>query len=572
MREFPNPQCTALSARAVTLALILAIVPTSTALAQSPAQPATDTSNEALVRRLDELERSTREQIEALRRELDLRKTEPTREQERRVELEKRVAELGGATTQPPAPGATAPPPSPQDARNAPEQAGARERTESADPLADLVKKGEDLIGNVYTGERFKVRLGGSLRSSFQFNSTPVGDQVSKALLPDPTIPGGGDNAGRESFRALAGFSRVLLAVQGPTTLGGRTFGYVELDFARNLSGGESGAVSPNPRLRHAYLRWAFDNVGKPGSFLQFTVGQTGGYADLTPDTVDFAAMSGGLGVAFRRNPRIAVVYGFPVGDAGRFLFGGGIERPILGGNTVGGDLGNGDVSQIPIFSAGVGYESTRRLALGDDFGIGALKVNAKFTSGRFEERFVAGTFEPNFTLQTGFDERRFTARAVHGGINIERLGFNAEGRARTFNLKLGGVWASGEASHLDVGFDRRVVLRADGNLEPAHSSGGFVNPIFYLGDTLSVRWAGGAQFALDPNLPVVTGSLTNGNFRTRNWQSEASVWWTPGPFSFALAYNFTRTDYRKLDPLTLVGVDLKNDNTKIEFIGWFSF
>ena len=98
------------------------------------------------------------------------------------------------------------------------------------------------------------------------------------------------------------------------------------------------------------------------------------------------------------------------------------------------------------------------------------------------------------------------------------------------------------------------------------------MNPIFYITDTVSLRWAGGAQYALDPSLPVVTGSLTNGHFRTRNWQSEASVWWTPGPFSFAIAYNYTRTDYRKLDPLTLSSIDLWNDNSKIEAIGWFSF
>jgi hypothetical protein len=543
------------------------------ALAQSPAPQSADEKADALERRLDELERATREQIDALRRELDQRKAELAEERERRAELEKRMAELGAAPASAPATiAATAPPGAQAPAAAAIEQAGSRERTESPDPLADLPRSGKDLIGNVYSGDNFKVRLGGSLRTNFQFNSTPVGDQVSKALLPDPAIPGGGDNAGRESFRALAGFSRMLLAVQGPTTLGGRTFGYLEFDFARNLSGGESGAVNPNPRLRHAYLRWTFDDVGKPGSFLQLTVGQTGGYFDVIPDTVDANVMAGGLGAAYRRNPRIAVGYGLPIGDSGRLLLGGGIERPFLGGNAVGGDLGNGDVSQLPIFSFGGGYETTRRLALGDEFGIGSLKAGVRFASGRFEERFKAGTLEPDFTLQTGFDERDFTARVVHGGILIEGIGFNAEGRARTLNFRMGGLWTAGEASFIDAAFDRRVVLRSDGTLEAAHSSGGFVNPVFYLTDSVSLRWAGGAQYALDPDLAVVTGSLTKGYFRTRNWQSEASVWWTPGPFSFAIAYNYTRTNYRSVDPLTLASFDLVNDNGKIEAIGWFSF
>ena len=547
-------------------AIALAAAP---ALAQSPASQAPDSATESLTRRLDELERTTREQIEALRRELDARKAELEQERARRAELERRVADLGGA---PPAPGTISAAPTAPTAPGPQDRRGGHERTEEPDPLAEIPRVGRDLIGNVYSGDAFRVRLGGSLRTNFQFNSTPIGDSVSKALLPDPAIPGGGDNAGRASFRALAGYSRLLLAVQGPETLGGRTFGYVEFDFARNLSGGESGAISPNPRLRHAYLRWAFDDVGKSGSFLQLTVGQTGGHFDLLPDTVDPGTMTGGLGVAYRRNPRVTVLYGVPVGEAGRLVVMGGIERPVLGGDTVGGDLGNGDVSELPIVSVGGGYETTRRLSLGDEFGIGSLRFGARTMWGRFEERFKAGTLEPDFNLQSGFDERRFSAGVFHGGLAIDGIGFNAEGRARTLSLRTGGIWTSGEASFVDAGFDRRLVLRPDGTLETARSSGGFVNPIFYLGETVSLRWAGGAQYALDPDLPVITGSLNKGYFRTRNWQSEVSVWWTPGPLTFALAYNYTRTNFRRVDPVTLAGFDLVNDNSKIEALGWFSF
>ena len=560
-------------------AMVLVGALSASALAQGPSgsQTASETATEALARRIDELERTTKVELEALRRELEARKSELATERERRAELERRVVELGGGATAPapasaPASAQAAAPAQAAGPDSGRFQTGAEQRTEQADPLLEIPKVGKDLVGNVYSGDFFRVRLGASLRTSFQFNSTPVGDNVSKALLPDPTIPGGGDNAGRGSFRALAGFSRILLAVQGPEALGGRTFGYVEFDFARNLSGGENGAINPNPRLRHAYMRWAFDDVGKRGAVLLLTVGQTGGYSDLIPDTVDFNSMAGGLGVVLRRNPRASVVYGIPVGESGRIVVLGGIERPFLGSDTVGGDLGNGDVGEIPVLSAGAGYESTSRLSLGDEFGIGSLKFGARYAWGRFEERFEAGTLEPNFSLQTGFDERDFSARALHGGISIDRMGFNAEGRARTLTFKMGGLWTSGEASFLDAGFDRRVVLAEDGSLETARSAGGFVNPIFYITDTVNIRWAGGAQYALDPDLVPITGTFTKGYFRTRNWQSEASAWWTPGPFTFAIAYNFTKTNYRTIDPVTGLSLDLVNDNAKVEAIAWFSF
>lgn len=547
--------------------------------AQEPSSSASsDQRIEALERRMEAFERATKAEIEALRRDLDTRTAELAAEREKREEAERRAAAAAVA-----APG-TAPAPTTPDATVASTvpseqgygkpslQSGADQRNDRPDPLRDLPMKGGDLIGNVYTGDNFKVRIGGSFRTSAQHNSTPVPDAISLALLPDPTIPGGGDNAGRDSFRMLAGFSRMLLAVQGPTTLGGKTFGYLEFDFARNLSGGDNGAINPNPRLRHAYLRWIFDGVGKEGAQLQLTVGQTGGYSDLIPETVDFNSMTGGLGVVLRRNPRATVAYLIPVGSSGRIGIVGGVERPFLGNDNVGGDLGNGEVGEIPVFSVGAGYESTERIRMGDEFGMKKFRFGARFATGRFIERFEAGTLNANFGLQSNFDERSFTAKAVHGGIWIDDLGFNAEGRARTFSLRMGGLWTNGEARYLDAGFDRRVVLAADGTPEPARSAGGFVNPMFYLTDTVSFRWAGGAQYALDPSLPVVTGSLNNDYFRTRNWNSEISAWWTPGPFTFAIAYNYIKTNFRTVDFITGASRDLVNDNTKIEAIFWFSF
>jgi hypothetical protein len=556
---------------------ILVGVTAQTVLAQEPAAgSASDQRIEALERRVEAFERATKAEIDALRRELDTRTAELATERAKREEAERRAADSAAVApaVAPTAPGAQA---SSTVSAKEPDgkpvlQSGAEQRHDRSDPLKDLPMKGGDLVGNVYTGDAFKVRVGGSLRTSFQHNSTPVGDAVSQALLPSPTIPGGGDNAGRDSFRALAGHSRMLLAVQGPTTLGGKTFGYLEFDFARNLSGGDNGAINPNPRLRHAYLRWTFDNLGKEGSQLQLTVGQTGGFADLIPETVDFNVMGGGLGVVFRRNPRATVAYLIPVGSSGRIGIIGGIERPFLGSDNVGGDLGNGEVGEIPVFSVAAGYESTERLRMGDSFGVRKLRFGARYATGRFIERFETGTLEPDFNLQSGFDERSFTAKAIHGGISIDDLGFNPEGRARNFTLRMGGLWTNGEARYLDAGFDRRVVLASDGTLEPARSAGGFVNPMFFLTESISVRWAGGAQYALDPSLPVVTGSLTNGYFRTRNWNSEVSAWWTPGPFTFAFAYNFIKTNFRTVDFVTGASTDLVNSNTKFEAICWFSF
>ena len=69
----------------------------------------------------------------------------------------------------------------------------------------------------------------------------------------------------------------------------------------------------------------------------------------------------------------------------------------------------------------------------------------------------------------------------------------------------------------------------------------------------------------------VVTGTLTNNFFRVNNRQSEVSIWWTPGPFTFALSYNHTATDWRRV--FTTGGSESReNENNKIEFISWFSF
>ena len=162
--------------------------------------------------------------------------------------------------------------------------------------------------------------------------------------------------------------------------------------------------------------------------------------------------------------------------------------------------------------------------------------------------------------------------------MTLDRIGFNKTGRALTLKLTGGGVWTRGDGQILQSQFDRRVILNSHGSLTPAQSLGGWINPQFFLTDTLSLRWAGGTQWALDSKRPVITGSLIadpSGSglqfFRVNNFQSEVSLWWTPGPFTFALAYNFTTTRFRSVN-LTGGSQSRENENNKIEFISWFSF
>ncbi|MBI2216113.1 MAG: hypothetical protein HYU51_02350, partial [Candidatus Rokubacteria bacterium] len=129
----------------------------------------------------------------------------------------------------------------------------------------------------------------------------------------------------------------------------------------------------------------------------------------------------------------------------------------------------------------------------------------------------------------------------------------------------------------LNAEFDRQLIRDSDGSIEEAESVGGFINPIFWLTDTISIRWAGGSQFALDNDRPVVFGSLISDGvpgasfFRVNNRQSEFSLWWTPGPFTFAASYNHTKTDFRQVFPAG-GSTSRENENNKIELITWFSF
>ncbi len=533
-------------------ALILAGLGTGEARAQAAADTQAQ-SPEALQRRGLEPEQSTQERVESLERKI--RELDAARDEEKRLREERltRFFDL---------------------------EAGAKQGADN-----ELAPVGKDIKGNVYTGDTFKVKLGGSLRLHSQWNDTGVGTSVINALNPNPTTP---DRRPKdETFRAFAGRTRLNLAVEGPVTLGGKTSGLFEFDLIRQTVDGPVGAIATSPVLRHAFGRWTFPDLLAKGDEFVATFGQTGSFADHLPDTVDFNTMLGGLGAVHRRNPRIELLHRLPVTSKLKFVTSIGAERPVFGNEDVSAssttDIGVGELSRFPALSAGVGLEAKERLAMGpngDGLGIGGTKLYLRYTYGRFRERFDTsaangGIGTPDITLATDFIDRGFNNQTAWLSFNLDRIGFNPKGRARTLVLRGGGLWTQGEALHLNAGFDRRTILD-DGSLKAAQSYGGFVNPIFYLADTVSLRWAGGIQLALDSDRPAVTGAGNNGSlvdkfFRDKNRQSEVSVWWTPGPFTFALAWNHTTTDFKKV-PVSGASESHRGENDKIELITFFSF
>src|SRR5438046_2669137 len=439
-------------------------------------------SVDELKQRIEELERSTREQVDALKRMLQQQEAERAKERRAQEEREQALAGLSNFFDL---------------------EAGA-EQTNNGPPRF----LGEDIPGNVYSGKDFKIRLGGSLRLHVQHNDTPVGESVSRALVPNTSAPGGGNNASREVFRAFVSRTRLNLAMQGPETVGAKTSAYFEMDFNQQANGnGEVNAVNNNPRLRWAIGRWAFPNFLVNGNELIWTFGQGDAFDQITPDTIDYNTLLAGLGDAERRNPRVEVVDKFPLTSNLTFLTSLGFERPLFDAGFLGGttDCGSGCLNGFPAVSGGIGLEAGR---LGGDFGIGATRIYARTTWGEFRERFNQGTLTENLAAQTNFTQHTFDNQTAAFSVTLDRIGFNQTGQALTLRLKGGGVWTRGEGRITNSEFDRRVILDGGGHLVPAQSLRGWINPQFYLTDTLSLRWAGGEQWALDSDRPAITGTL----------------------------------------------------------------
>ncbi len=137
--------------------------------------------------------------------------------------------------------------------------------------------------------------------------------------------------------------------------------------------------------------------------------------------------------------------------------------------------------------------------------------------------------------------------------------------------LKGNAVYFRGDAEHLSSSFDSRVFVEGT-DLELTESVGGFINPMFFITDTLSLRWAGGAMFSLDAGdsgKAIVASAPSSGFVREENYQSEVSLWWTPGPWTFAVGWNYTNTLYVSTDP---VKDSRRGHNNKIEAITWLNF
>jgi hypothetical protein len=559
--------------RPAILAVLLVFTAATTTVAHAQ-------SVDVLKQRIEELERSTREQVDALKRMIQQQEAERAQERRAQEERERMLRTLHEQVEQQ-------------------QLSLQKQKEEVSQALAGLSNffdlkagakqtnngppsfLGEDIPGNVYSGKDFKIRLGGSLRLHVQHNDTPVGESVSRALVPNASAPGGGNNASREVFRAFVSRSRLNLAMQGPETLGAKTSGYFEMDFNQQANGaGEVNAVNNNPRLRWAVGRWAFPNVLWDGNELIWTFGQGDAFDQITPDTLDYNTLLGGLGDAERRNPRVEVVDKFPLTSDVKLLTSLGFERPLFDNGALGGttDCGSGCLSGFPAVSGGIGLEAGR---LGGGFGIGATRIYARTTWGEFQERFTKGTFTSNPNAETNFTQHTFDNQTAAFSVTLDRIGFNKTGQALTLRLKAGGVWTRGEGRITNSELDRRVILGGGGHLVPAQSLGGWINPQFFLTDTLSLRWAGGEQFALNSDRPAITGTLLDDPadpsaagrkfFRVNNFQSEWSLWWTPGPFTFALGYNFTNTNFKSVN-LGGGSESRHNENNKIEFISWWSF
>src|SRR2546427_551165 len=192
-------------------------------------------STDELKQRIEELERSTREQVDALKRMLQQQEAERAKERRAQEERERTLRTLQEQVEQQQL--------SLQKQKEDVSQAlaglsnffdlkaGARQTNNGPPPFL-----GEDIPGNVYSAKDFKIRLGGSLRLHVQHNDTPVGESVSSALLP-AAAPGGGNNASREAFRAFVSRTRLNLALQGPETLGAKTSAYFEMVDDQALGG-----------------------------------------------------------------------------------------------------------------------------------------------------------------------------------------------------------------------------------------------------------------------------------------------------------------------------------------------
>lgn len=110
---------------------------------------------------------------------------------------------------------------------------------------------------------------------------------------------------GDGQFNATANETRLGLRVTGPTTDDLKTSGLVEIDFF-----GVGSETSPEPRMRHAYLKLEW-----PKQRLSVLAGQTWDViSPLNPSTLNYTVQWWGGNIGMRR-PQVRVTKGVSLGD-----------------------------------------------------------------------------------------------------------------------------------------------------------------------------------------------------------------------------------------------------------------
>ena len=467
----------------------------------------------------------------------------PTAQDARINALERRIAEL---ENQVPSPKATKEQSSPISASTT----GSNATNGSPDPLASVMTYyGRQLPGNVYVGDQFRIQLGGSLRLHTQYNSTAVGESVSKALLPSET------NSQEDNFRMFASRTRLYATIQGPDTLGGQTAGYFEIDFQRQTSDGEGGAISSSPRLRYAYMRWSFKDVITDSGKLRFTFGQADSTWDLKASTVDTNDMNGGLGSVNRRNPRLESVISLPIASGQDLVMGLGVERPYFGNSTVGKDLGPGDLSGFPAVSLGLGYATTERL--GHGFGAEKITLGARVVYGEFDEDFSGNATNPSLVSRMPYDTLKDLAPVsllattsnvlvINPSVGVSSIkDLIAMARAKPGQLNYGSS-GNGSSANLaaelfnslagvritQVPYKGTAQLLTDvisGQIQLSFSSMASIMPHVKTGKLRALGTTGVKRSAAAPDVPTIAEAGVPG-YRSINWNGLLAPAATPKP------------------------------------------
>jgi hypothetical protein len=107
---------------------------------------------------------------------------------------------------------------------------------------------------------KFNLSIGGYVKLDYAYNSTNLGSNgvitpatgaiPSKAITANPAVANSATFANQDQSVFSLKQSRIWFKVDGPSFVGAKTGGFLEVDFFGDSS---AAAESPMPRLRHAY-------------------------------------------------------------------------------------------------------------------------------------------------------------------------------------------------------------------------------------------------------------------------------------------------------------------------------